>query len=179
MYMPFEVAGVLIRNFEDHVNTFSASPDYLSHMPRGLAGGQHAWFADLGLQLTRSFRALKVWMSVRAYGLDHFTSQIEQNVEQARYLVSLIQASPDLELLADAPFNIVCFRFNNHQMDEQALNDCNQEILMRLHERGLAAPSYTRIHGQFALRVSITNHRTTRADLDFLIEQVIALAHEF
>jgi hypothetical protein len=50
---------------------------------------------------------------------------------------------------------------------------------MRLHERGLAAPSYTRIHGQFALRVSITNHRTTRADLDFLIEQVIALAHEF
>jgi aromatic-L-amino-acid/L-tryptophan decarboxylase len=178
MYMPFEVAGVLIRNFEDHVNTFSASPDYLSHLPRGLAGGQHAWFADLGLQLTRNFRALKVWMSLRAYGLDHFTHQIEQNVEQARYLVNLIQAAPELELLAEAPFNIVCFRFNDQRADEQALNELNQEILMRLHERGLAVPSYTRIHGKFALRVSITNHRTIRADLDILVEQVIALAHE-
>ena len=178
MYMPFEVACVLIRDFEDHINTFAAHPDYLSHMPRGLAAGEHAWFGDLGLQLTRGFRALKVWMTVRAYGLDHFTHQIEQNVNQAAYLVEHIQASPKLELLADAPFNIVCFRFNDPNLNQTALNDLNQEILMRLHERGLAVPSYTRIHDQFALRVSITNHRTTRADLDFLVEQVLALADE-
>ncbi len=178
MYMPFEVACVLIRNFEDHVNTFSAHPDYLSHMPRGLAGGQHAWFGDLGLQLTRGFRALKVWMTIRAYGLDHFTRQIEQNVDQASYLAGLIEAAPELELLADVPFNIVCFRYRDPELDEEAMNDLNQEILMRLHERGLAVPSYTRIHGHFALRVSITNHRTTRPDLDFLVDQVLALAHE-
>ena len=178
MYMPFEVACVLIRNFEDHVNTFSAHPDYLSHMPRGLAGGQHAWFGDLGLQLTRGFRSLKVWMTLRAYGLDHFTRQIEQNVDQASYLAGLIEDAPELELLADVPFNIVCFRYSDARLDEPSLNDLNQEILMRLHERGLAVPSYTRIHGQFALRVSITNHRTTSPDLDFLVEQVLALAHE-
>jgi aromatic-L-amino-acid decarboxylase len=178
MYMPFEVACVLIRNFEDHVNTFAAHPDYLSHMPRGLAGGQHAWFGDLGLQLTRSFRALKVWMTVRAYGLDHFTHQIEQNVEQAAYLAARIQATARLELLADVPFNIVCFRYKDPAIGEDRLNDLNQEILMRLHERGLAVPSYTRIQGKFALRASITNHRTTRQDLDYLVEQVLAMAHE-
>ncbi len=178
MYMPFEVACVLIRNFEEHVDTFSTSPDYLEHLPRGLAGGHHAWFGDLGLQLTRSFRALKVWMTLRAYGLDHFTRQIEQNVEQAQYLAGLIQASPELEMMADVTFNIVCFRYNNHRMSAEELNHCNEEILMRLHERGLAAPSYTRIRGSFALRVSITNHRTIRADLDYLVEQVIALGAE-
>ena len=83
-----------------------------------------------------------------------------------------------MELLADVPFNIVCFRYSDARLDEPSLNDLNQEILMRLHERGLAVPSYTRIHGQFALRVSITNHRTTSPDLDFLVEQVLALAHE-
>jgi len=176
--MPFEVACVLIRNFEEHVDTFSTSPDYLEHLPRGLAGGHHAWFGDLGLQLTRSFRALKVWMTLRAYGLDHFTRQIEQNVEQAQYLAGLIQASPELEMMADVTFNIVCFRYNNHRMSAEELNHCNEEILMRLHERGLAAPSYTRIQGSFALRVSITNHRTIRADLDYLVEQVIALGAE-
>ena len=165
MYMPFEVACVLVRRFDDHVNTFSASPDYLAHMPRGLAGGHYAWFGDLGLQLTRSFRALKVWMTLRAYGLDHFTRQIEQNVDQASYLAGLIRESSMLELMADVPFNIVCFRYNPGQFEVDTLNNCNQEILMRLHERGLAAPSYTRIQGQFALRVSITNHRTTRDDL--------------
>lgn len=178
MYMPFEVACVLIRNFDDHVNTFTTSPDYLAHLPRGLAGGRRAWFGDLGIQLTRGFRALKVWMSLKAYGLDHFARQIEQNVHQARYLASLIESRSDMELLAEVPLNIVCFRYVQPGLDQESLNSLNQEILMRLHERGLAVPSYTRLHGKFALRVSVTNHRTTQQDLDFLLEKVGQIATE-
>jgi glutamate/tyrosine decarboxylase-like PLP-dependent enzyme len=178
MYMPFEVACVLIRNFDDHIGTFSASPDYLSHMPRGLAGGHQAWFGDLGLQLTRGFRALKVWMALKAYGLDSFTRQIQKNIDQARYLAEKISSSAHLELLADVPFNIVCFRFNNCLHTDQSLNEINQEILLRLHERGLAVPSYTRLQGRFAIRVCITNHRTTNKDLDFLVRQVLEIARE-
>lgn len=178
MYMPFEVACILIRKFEDHVGTFSVSPDYLSHMPRGLAGGEHAWFGDLGLQLTRGFRALKVWMTLNAYGLDHFRRQIEQDIEHAQYLAGLVKDHLSLELLDHVPLNIVCFRWVAPLVDEEKLDDLNREILMRLHERGLAVPSYTRLNGKFALRVSITNNRSTRQDFDFLVEKVTEIAEE-
>jgi aromatic-L-amino-acid decarboxylase len=178
MYMPFEVGCILIRNFEDHVGTFAVSPDYLSHMPRGLAGGEHVWFGDLGLQLTRGFRALKVWMSLKAYGLDHFRRQIEQDIAHARYLAERIEVHPDLELLDHVPLNIVCFRYVDPLMDDCELDQLNLEILMRLHEQGLAVPSYTRLNGKFALRVSITNHRSTRSDFDFLVEKVTEFAKE-
>jgi glutamate/tyrosine decarboxylase-like PLP-dependent enzyme len=178
MYMPFEVACVLIRKFDDHINTFATSPDYLSHMPRGLAGGDRAWFGDMGLQLTRSFRALKVWMTIKAYGLDQFTRQIEQDIENAQYLSSLVREHPNLRLLADVPLNIVCFHYYAEGLDDKTLTDLNTEILLRLHERGLAVPSYTRLNGNFALRVSITNHRSTREDFDFLVEKVTEIAEE-
>ncbi len=178
MYMPFEAACVLIRDFEDHVNTFSEEPDYLSRMPRGPAGGAHPWFGDLGVQLTRGFKALKVWMTLKAYGLGKFARQIEQNVNQARYLADLVEANPHLELLADVPLNIVCFRYVAEDLDDEALNDLNLEIMLRLHERGLAVPSYTRLHGKFALRVAITNHRSRLEDFDFLVEKVNEIAQE-
>jgi aromatic-L-amino-acid decarboxylase len=178
MYMPIEVACILIRNFKDHVRAFSVSPDYLSHMPRGLAGGQHAWFGDLGLQLTRGFRALKVWMTIKAYGLDHFRNQITQDIDHAKYLTSLVRNHSNLELLDDVPLNIVCFRYTTPGMNDTNLDDLNMEVLMRLHERGLAIPSYTRLNNKFALRVSITNHRSTRGDFEFLVEKVVAIAEE-
>ena len=178
MYMPFEVACVLIRNFDDHLNTFTTSPDYLAHMPRGLAGGRRAWFGDLGIQLTRGFRALKVWMTIKAYGLEKFTRVIEGNVHQARYLAARVEEHPEMELLTDVPFNIVCFRYNAGEMDNASLNDLNMEIMLRLHDRGLAVPSYTRINGNFALRVSITNHRSTCEDLDFLMRKIEEIAAE-
>jgi glutamate/tyrosine decarboxylase-like PLP-dependent enzyme len=172
------VACILIRNVDEHVDTFSTSPDYLAHMPRGLAAGNKAWFGDLGVQLTRGFRALKVWMSIKAYGLDKFTEQIEKNVHQAKHLISKLESNPVMEVLADAPLNIVCFRYIHADMDAESLNKLNMEILFRLHERGLAVPSYTRLNGDFALRVSITNHRSTFADLDYLLEQVESIAGE-
>jgi len=172
------VACILIRNFEDHIKTFSVSPDYLSHMPGGLAGGNHAWFGDLGMELTRSFRALKIWMTLKAYGIDHFARLIEQDIEHAQYLASLVKDNPHLELLDDVPLNIVCFRFNPHSEDQVDLDALNQEIMIRLHERGLAVPSYTRLHGQFALRVSITNHRSTPKDFEFLVGKVVEIAEE-
>ena len=117
-------------------------------------------------------------MTLKAYGLGKFARLVEQNVNQARYLAGLVEANPRLELLADVPLNIVCFRYVAEEMDEEALNGLNQEILLRLHERGLAVPSYTRLNGKFALRVAITNHRSRLEDFDFLVEKVIEIAQE-
>ncbi len=177
MYMPIEVGCTLVRSEEAHRRAFSLTPEYLSHFERGAAGGSR-WFNDYGLQLTRSFRALKVWLSLKEHGIEKYGRVIQQNVDQCRYLVGLIEAAPELELLAPAPLNIVCFRYTAPGFDEAALNRLNQEIMFELHEQGLAVPSYTLLDGRFAIRVAHTNHRTRYADFDLLVREVVRLGQE-
>ena len=178
MYLPFEVGCLLVRDAEAHRRTFSLTPDYLAHGgERGLAAGS-IWFSDYGPQLTRGFRALKVWLSLKEQGVHKFGRLIQQNVEQARYLAALIDSSADLERLAPVPLNVVCFRFKVAGLDEAALNAFNQELLIRLHESGIAVPSYTLLEGRYALRVAITNHRSRWEDFDLLVAAVTRLGNE-
>jgi glutamate/tyrosine decarboxylase-like PLP-dependent enzyme len=172
MYMPYEVGCVLVRDAEDHRRAFSLTPPYLSHAERGLAAGS-VWFSDYGVQLSRGFRALKVWMSIKEHGVEKYGRLIQQNVDQARYLASLVEAAPDLQLLAPVSLNIVCFRFVADRGDQAALNHLNQELLFQLHESGIAVPSYTTIGGRYALRIAVTNHRSRREDFDLLVREVV------
>lgn len=171
MYVPIEVGCALVRNPLYHYRAFSHTPEYLSHMTGGLAGGS-IWFSDLGVQLTRGFRALKVWLSFKAHGLDAYARLIQQNVDQAAYLAERIRQTPQLELVAPVPLNIVCFRYVVPGWDDAALNPLNQELLIRLHESGIAAPSYTTLNGRYALRVANVNHRSRREDFDILVDAV-------
>jgi aromatic-L-amino-acid/L-tryptophan decarboxylase len=171
MYLPFEVACVLVRDRKAHVAAFTLTPSYLAETSRGvIAGGLP--FAERGLELTRSFRALKVWMSLKAHGIIAFSRLIEQNVRQARYFADLVIAHPDLELMAPVPLNIVCFRFAPKDAHSDELNRINEEILLRVQESGLAVPSSTVIGDAFALRIAITNHRSKREDFDLLVKTV-------
>jgi glutamate/tyrosine decarboxylase-like PLP-dependent enzyme len=172
LHVQFEAGVALVRRELDHRQTFSLTPAYLSHTERGLAGGS-VWFSDYGLQLSRSFRALKAWLSIKEHGLAKFGQLIDQNIAQAHYLAGLIQSSPTLELMAPVQLNIVCFRFNPGGMDEEQLNRLNQELLLRLHERGKTLPSYTTLNGRYCLRPAIANHRTRRQDLDLLVSEVV------
>jgi glutamate/tyrosine decarboxylase-like PLP-dependent enzyme len=133
MQIPFEAGCILVRSADAHRGTFSLTPGYLAHETRGLASG-HIWFNEYGLQLSRQFRALKVWMSIKEHGLDRFGRMIDRNVEQAHYFGRLVEAEAQLELLAPIGMDIVCFRFNPGGSDDEALNALNKEILMRLHE---------------------------------------------
>ncbi len=171
MYVPFEAGCTLVRDAEAHRRAFSLRPDYLTHAERGLAAGT-LWFSDYGIQLTRGFRALKVWMSLKEHGLARYARMVQQNIEQARYLAQLVREAPDLELLAPVPLNIVCFRYVAPGRDEAALDALNQELLVQLHERGIAVPSNLTVAGRFALRVAITNHRSRREDFDLLVREV-------
>jgi glutamate/tyrosine decarboxylase-like PLP-dependent enzyme len=176
LYMPMEIGCALVRDEQVHRQTFLLTPDYLTHEQRGLAAGS-PWFSDYGLQLSRSFRALKAWMSFKAYGLDRLGELIQQNVDQAQYLVGLVQDSINLELMAPVPLNIVCFRYVVEDRDSSQLDDINREILFRLHEGGVAAPSYTTLKGCYSLRVAITNHRSRREDFDILVDEVLKLGN--
>ncbi len=176
MHMPFEIACVLVRHSDAHRRTFTVTPDYLAHESRGLAAGH--WFSDYGLQLSRGFRALKAWMTIKEHGLDRFGRMIARNIEQAHYFGELVENEPTMELLAPIVLDIVCFRFNPGGLDDEKLNALNKEILMQLHEQGIAAPSYTTLHGQYCLRIAIANHRSKLEDFDVVAREVVRLGHE-
>ena len=177
MHIPFEAGCAIVRSEKAHRNAFSLTPEYLAHETRGLAAG-HLWFSEYGLQLSRQFRALKVWMSIKEHGLDRFGRMIARNVEQAHYFGGLVENDPTLELMAPIGMDIVCFRFNPGGMDDEALNALNKEILMQLHEQGIAAPSYTTLNGRYCLRIAIANHRSRQEDFDLLATEVIRLGRE-
>jgi aromatic-L-amino-acid decarboxylase len=177
MYMPYEAGCILVRHAEEHHRTFSVSGAYLAHASRGVSAGT-MWFSEYGVQLSRSFRALKIWMLMKEHGLAKYGRIIQQNVEQACYLAALIEAEPELELLAPVPLNIVCFRYAARNLSEDALNELNAELLAELQEKGIAVPSNTMLDGRYAIRVAITNHRSRLEDFDLLIGKLLELARQ-
>jgi aromatic-L-amino-acid decarboxylase len=176
MFMPYEVGCVLVRWPGQHHRAFDYSATYLDPHGRGVTAGPMQ-FSRYGLDLSRGFRALKVWFSLKEHGLSTYQTLVEQHVEQARHLESLIRATPALELLAPVSLNIVCFRFRGHLDNETTLNAINKEIVLRLQEAGIAAPSSTVIDGKFAIRVAHTNHRTQREDFNLLVREVIRIGN--
>jgi aromatic-L-amino-acid decarboxylase len=177
MYMPYDVGCALVRWPEKHSSTFGYHAPYLESQGRGLSAGPIA-FSQYGLELSRQFRALKVWFCLKQNGLKKYQALVEQNVAQAKYLAELIDGDSRLELLAPAPLNIVCFRFNPGNREEAQLNAINKEILLRLQESGIAVPSSTLIDGKFAIRVAICNHRSRREDFEILAREVVQLGEQ-
>ncbi|MGH9461239.1 MAG: pyridoxal phosphate-dependent decarboxylase family protein, partial [Vicinamibacteria bacterium] len=174
MYMPYDVGCTLVRNEAVHRATFSLVPSYLAPAERGISAGPTP-FNAYGVELSRNFKALKVWMSLKEHGVDKYTRLIEQNVDQARYLARLVESSRELELVAPVPLNVVCFRFVSPTLDERALNRLNGELLIRLQESGKAVVGSTKLRGKYCLRAAITNHRSRREDFDLLIQEVVSL----
>ncbi|WP_192249858.1 pyridoxal phosphate-dependent decarboxylase family protein [Mesorhizobium silamurunense] len=176
LHAPFEAGCALVRDASAHRNTFAVTPEYLESTPRGLASGQ--WLHDYGLQTSRGFRALKIWMALREHGAEKFGRLIDQNIAQAGYLTELILAEPALELTAPTTINIVCFRHHLDGAFEERLKAFNTEIMLRLQEDGIAALSDTTVRGRHCLRVAITNHRTRREDLDLLVRETLRIGKE-
>ncbi len=177
MHVNYDAGFVLMREAEDQRRAFSERPDYLVGAERGLAAG-NPWFCEYGPELSRGFRALKVWFHMSHFGLQAIGENIAENCAQARALGEMVKAAPDLGLMVPVALNIVCFRFDTGEMDGADRDQLNGDIVIELQERGLAVPSTTRINGQLAIRVNITNHRTRLSDLEFLVQNVVAIGRE-
>jgi glutamate/tyrosine decarboxylase-like PLP-dependent enzyme len=177
LYIPYEAGCTLVRNAQAHYEAFTLTPPYLEHTQRGAAAGS-VWFSDYGIQLSRGFKALKIWLSIKEHGFDKFGRMIRQNVEQARYLAALVDHEPELERLAPVTLNIVCFRYRRSGMSDEELDRFNRELLLRLQESGVAVPSYTILDGKYALRVSIVNQRSRRDDFELFVHETLRLARE-
>jgi glutamate/tyrosine decarboxylase-like PLP-dependent enzyme len=173
----YDCGCVLIKSADVHKDTFSVTPDYLREFDRGLASGPIN-FSEYGVQLSRSFKALRAWTALKTEGAERYGEQIAQNIRQAAYLSKLVDDGAQLELMAPTAMTIVNFRFVDDAIPANELEDLNAEILMQLHERGIAAPSSTVLNGQFTIRVAICNHRSRRSDFDALVAGVIAIGNE-
>ncbi len=101
-----------------------------------------------------------------------------KNIQQAKYLTRLVEKSEELELLAPTAMNIVNFRYLDDALNAGGQDDLNAEILMQLHERGIATPSSTVLNSRFSIRVAICNHRSKRSDFEALVEAVVAIGRE-
>jgi glutamate/tyrosine decarboxylase-like PLP-dependent enzyme len=166
--VPYDAGCVLVRDSVRHMEAFSGSAPYLRRETRGIAGG-HPWPCDLGPDLSRGFRALKVWMTLKTYGISALGRVVEECCAIAEHLAERIRREPAFELLAPVTLNIVCFRYVETQGDLDALNAA---IVIMLHELGMAAPSTTVIGGRLAIRAAIVNHRTSREDVDTLLDAI-------
>ena len=175
-YVNYDAGCVLIRDAKAHKDSFQINANYLMHHDRGIIAG-NLNYNHLGVELSRGFRALKIWMAFKEFGLETYQQLIRQNLAQAQYLAERIEASDHLQLMAPVPMNIVCFRYYHPELSTDELNHLNKQLLMNLHEEGIAAPSFTILKGQYVIRVAITNHRSRKKDFDLLVKETIRIGN--
>lgn len=168
-HVPYDAGFVLVRDSVLHRQTFATSAPYLRREAQGLAAGS-PWPCDFGPDLSRGFRALKTWLTLKVYGAQALGASIAHTCELARYLENLINETPELELAAPVELNIVCFRYRAEEAHR-----VNARIAVELQESGMAAPSTTVLRGKLAIRAAIVNHRTCRSDLDALVGRTVAI----
>ncbi|HVX78095.1 MAG TPA: aspartate aminotransferase family protein [Bradyrhizobium sp.] len=165
--VPYDAGFLLVRNGRQHRDAFAAPAAYLRRETRGLAAGS-SWPCDLGPDLSRGFRALKTWFTLKTFGTERLGAVIARTCALAQYLEARIAAEPRLELLAPVQLNIVCFRYRATEADK-----VNGDIVIDIQESGIAAPSTTILDGQLAIRAAIVNHRTDTVDIDALVSAVL------
>lgn len=175
-FQPYEVGALLVKNMAHLEDVFSMKHDVLQDT---IWGANHPNFADRGLQLSRTARALKVWMSVHTFGLAEFRSAIQRGMVFAHRAVSYIESNPTLELMTQASLSIVCFRVNpGDGIDEESLDEINRKVLALLFWDELAFISSTTLKGVFSLRMCIINHTTTWEDVQSSLDRVVQLGTE-
>ncbi|MEM0976759.1 MAG: pyridoxal-dependent decarboxylase [Pseudomonadota bacterium] len=167
-HVNYDAGCVLIRDRDIHLKSWSDRPDYLASGEALAAGAP--WPTDFGPELSRGFRALKVWAHLLIHGTEALAINIRKNIRQARALSDRIVEISDFELSFEPPLNIVCFRLKEDGLD---LDGLNAAAVAEVQRNGRAAPSTTRIDGNLVIRVNITNHRTSDDDLDILLDALL------
>lgn len=171
LYVQYDCGAVLIRDADAHRETFAMRPAYLAAHDAALGGGE-PWFCDYGIDLSRGFRALKVWAALRAYGMKNFTRKITDNCGQAARMATLVEATEDLELAAPVILNVCCFRYAPQELTPLQQDAVNKRLAERLQLEGKAVLSTTRLDGRIFLRAAIVNHRTRDEDIVFTISAI-------
>jgi glutamate/tyrosine decarboxylase-like PLP-dependent enzyme len=171
--VPVECGCAIVRDKAAMRDTFSLVPPYLRD------DAQLPWFSEFGIQQTRGFRALKLWMTIQAVGADGYRREITRQVELARRLAEKVRGRPGLELLATGPLSVVCFRARPAEGIAAAEADAlNRAVAERLQAEGRVFLTTTQVRDAVALRACIVSFRTQEADLDVLLDETERVARD-
>jgi glutamate/tyrosine decarboxylase-like PLP-dependent enzyme len=164
LFQPFEAGCLMVRDVRRLEAAFTVHPEYLQD---ARAGSEQPNFSDRGLQLSRSFRALKVWMSIQTFGLAAFRRSIARGIELAESAEAYVRASDLLEIAAPASLGVICFRLHPRgaEWPQERLERINERVQARVIETGTAMMSSTRLRGAYSLRLCILNHTTSWDDV--------------
>jgi glutamate/tyrosine decarboxylase-like PLP-dependent enzyme len=174
LYQPLDCGCLLYRDANTARAAFSHTGDYAKSLSDDSVEG-FAFFEE-SMELSRRFRALKLWTSLRYHGLAAFRDSIRQDLALAQRLARNVAKQADLELLAPVELSAVCFRYRGG--DPARLDAINEDILRRVVRRGRVYISNATLAGRFALRACVTNHRSTEADVDEVVAEVLRAATE-
>jgi aromatic-L-amino-acid decarboxylase len=177
LYQPLDCGCLLYRSAEAAQKAFAHSGDYARSLSEDPVEG-FAFFEE-SLELSRRFRALKLWLSLRYHGLSAFREAIAKDLAQARRLADAVEKEPALELVAAGGLSAVCFRHRGGEGVAGAeVNQFNAALLLRILKRGKIYLSNASLRETFCLRACVVNHRTTDADVDGVVPEVLAAAQE-
>ncbi len=178
LFQPFEAGCVMVRDIARLEQAFSVHPEYLQDTRLGM---EQVNFADRGHQLTRSFRALKVWMSIQTFGMAAFREAIARGIEFADRAGDFVRESKSLELLSPPSLGILCFRYRprGSRMPGGRLDELNEQIQARIIASGSAMLSSTRLRGAYSLRFCIMSHQTRWEDVRSTLEAIEMAGREF
>jgi glutamate/tyrosine decarboxylase-like PLP-dependent enzyme len=177
LYLPVDAGCIIYRQPELAPAAFALDAEYTRILGEGAEESFAFW--DYGPELSRRFRALKVWMLLKGVGLSDLGAAIENNLACARHLESLVQESDDFEMLAPVELSIFCFRYLSPQLRNAPLreiNEFNEQLLIALQRDGSSYLSNAMIKGRFALRGCVLNYRTTLADMERLLDDLRRVA---
>jgi glutamate/tyrosine decarboxylase-like PLP-dependent enzyme len=174
LYQPFEVGCTLVRNWGLLRESYFKRADYLDTALEGKSARFE--FNEHYFQLSRNAKAFKVWMSIKAYGLDRIQAAMQQDLDLTRYLEQQLEASPDFELKSQSALAIACFRYTGTGLNEQQVETINQSLIPALEADGRIFITSTRLNGKFVLRACIINHRKTQASIDYLLTVIREVA---
>jgi aromatic-L-amino-acid/L-tryptophan decarboxylase len=180
LHCPYDAGCVLVRRINDLRATFSKHQSYLSKPDRGCTGDLSSFF-DLGPEVSRSFRALKIWCIFKEHGIQRLGEKIADNCQQAQYLVKQLEQYADvIYILRPVTLNIVNFRFEPITFDKnnyELIDTFNRELVADIQLTGIALPSSTVVNNRLYIRVCIMNHRSTNDDVDIFLDIALKMYH--
>jgi glutamate/tyrosine decarboxylase-like PLP-dependent enzyme len=170
LYVPVDAGCLLFRDPNPVKATFSTDDaDYIK--VHGHSDDEAFAYWDYGVELSRRFRALKVWLTLRYYGVRRIAEAVSNDIALAAYMGELVSAADDFELLAPVELSICCFRYVGPGRKTD-LDQLNERIMSRVQTSGRAYISNATVNGHFALRACITNFRTTKSDIELTLEAI-------
>jgi glutamate/tyrosine decarboxylase-like PLP-dependent enzyme len=177
LYQPLDVGCLLYREAGAAQTAFAHTGEYARALSADPVEG-FAFFEE-SLELSRRFRALKLWLSLRYHGFGAFRAAILRDLAHAQQLAERVAAEHELELMAPVELSAVCFRYRaSGKLSDEELNRINPVILKRVVERGQVYLSNALLRKRFCLRACVVNHRTTDADIESIVSEVLASAKE-